>query len=83
MVSRAIDLNEQLQKVLSRHDALIAGQAPTTANNFNHENAHSSARSTSTTNHVNQEEEDEEEAEQLFRRYVNFADLQSQRKGAN
>lgn len=68
MVSQAIDLNEQLQKVLSRHDALLAGRSPATANNFNHEDVYPSARSTSIANHVNHEEEEEEEAEQLFRR---------------
>ncbi|XP_031276733.1 TOM1-like protein 5 [Pistacia vera] len=75
VVSRAIDLNEQLQKVLTRHDALLSGRSmptanrPTpTANHFNHEDPYLSARSTSTANHVNHEEEEEEEAEQLFRR---------------
>lgn len=84
MVSRAIDLNEQLQKVLTRHEALLSGRSiptanrptptanrPTpTANHFNHEDPYLSARSTSTANHVNHEEEEEEEAEQLFRRFV-------------
>ncbi|KAK1587141.1 hypothetical protein Q3G72_010045 [Acer saccharum] len=68
VVSRAIDLNDQLQKILSRHDALLAGRSPFTTNNINHEDAYPSARSTSTANHVNHEEEEEEEAEQLFRR---------------
>ncbi|KAK2656396.1 hypothetical protein Ddye_009448 [Dipteronia dyeriana] len=68
VVSRAIDLNDQLQKILSRHDALLAGRSPSTTNNINHEDAYPSARSTSTANHVNHEEEEEEEAEQLFRR---------------
>ncbi|KAK4256852.1 hypothetical protein QN277_006520 [Acacia crassicarpa] len=56
IVSQAIELNEQLQKVLSRHDDLLSGRATTTttttANCFEHE----------------VEEEEEEEAEQLFRR---------------
>ena len=37
MVSRAIELNDQLQKVLSRHDALISGRSTSTANHFCHE----------------------------------------------
>lgn len=53
IVSRAIELNEQLQKVLSRHDDLVSGRATitTTAPRFNHE-----------------ESEEEEEPEQLVRR---------------
>lgn len=31
MVSRAIELNEQLQRVLARHDALISGRSTSTA----------------------------------------------------
>ncbi|KAL5818846.1 hypothetical protein ACOSQ4_022688 [Xanthoceras sorbifolium] len=68
VVSQAIDLNEKLQKVLSRHDAILAGRSPSIANNFIQEDAYPSVRSTSTANHVNHEEEEEEEAEQLFRR---------------
>lgn len=34
MVSRAIELNEQLQKVLARHDALISGRSTSTANHI-------------------------------------------------
>ncbi|XP_061369888.1 TOM1-like protein 5 [Gastrolobium bilobum] len=53
IVSRAIELNEQLQKVLTRHDDLLCGRATTTtANHLGHE----------------AEEEEEEEPEQLFRR---------------
>ncbi|KAI9079785.1 hypothetical protein K1719_038406 [Acacia pycnantha] len=55
IVSQAIELNEQLQKVLSRHDDLLSGRATTTtttADRFEHE----------------VEEEEEEEAEQLLRR---------------
>jgi len=37
VVSRAIELNDQLQKVLSRHDALISGRSTSTANHFSHE----------------------------------------------
>jgi len=32
-------LNEQLQKVLARHDDLLAGRATTTASRFDHEEA--------------------------------------------
>ncbi|KHN09670.1 Target of Myb protein 1 [Glycine soja] len=39
IVSRAIELNEQLQKVLARHDDLLAGRATTTASRFDHEEA--------------------------------------------
>ncbi|XP_020201950.1 TOM1-like protein 5 [Cajanus cajan] len=39
IVSRAIELNEQLQKVLARHDDLLAGRATTTAPRFDHEEA--------------------------------------------
>ncbi|XP_022750805.1 TOM1-like protein 5 [Durio zibethinus] len=56
VVSRAIELNEQLQKVLVRHDALLSGKTAV------------SSRPTSTLNHFDQEEEEEEEPEQLFRR---------------
>lgn len=34
VVSRAIELNEQLQKVLARHDALMSGRPTSTANHF-------------------------------------------------
>ena len=37
MVSRAIELNDQLQKVLARHDALISGRSTSTANHISHE----------------------------------------------
>ncbi|XP_061374412.1 TOM1-like protein 5 isoform X2 [Gastrolobium bilobum] len=36
-VSRAIELNEQLQKVLARHDDLLSGRATTTATRFDRE----------------------------------------------
>ncbi|XP_029126341.1 TOM1-like protein 5 isoform X3 [Cajanus cajan] len=39
IVSRAIELNEQLQKVLARHDDLLAGRTTTTAPRFDHEEA--------------------------------------------
>ncbi|KAL2347144.1 hypothetical protein Fmac_001144 [Flemingia macrophylla] len=39
IVSRAIELNEQLQKVLARHDDLLTGRATTTAPRFDHEEA--------------------------------------------
>ncbi|CAJ1974764.1 unnamed protein product [Sphenostylis stenocarpa] len=39
IVSRAIELNEQLQKVLARHDDLLAGRATITATRFYHEEA--------------------------------------------
>ncbi|XP_027333417.1 TOM1-like protein 5 isoform X2 [Abrus precatorius] len=39
IVSRAIELNEQLQKVLARHDDLLAGRATTAAIRFDHEEA--------------------------------------------
>lgn len=35
VVSRAIELNDQLQKVLARHDALLAARSTSTANHFN------------------------------------------------
>ncbi|XP_010244847.1 PREDICTED: target of Myb protein 1 [Nelumbo nucifera] len=37
MVSQAIELNDQLQKVLVRHDALLSVRAPSTATHFCHE----------------------------------------------
>ncbi|RDX76368.1 TOM1-like protein 5 [Mucuna pruriens] len=39
IVSRAIELNEQLQKVLTRHDDLVAGRATTTGTRFDDEEA--------------------------------------------
>ncbi|KAL1347046.1 hypothetical protein HN51_020569 [Arachis hypogaea] len=54
IVSRAIELNEQLHKVLARHDDLLAGRVTTTAPpRFDHED---------------EEAEEEEEPEQLVRR---------------
>ncbi|KAH1135331.1 hypothetical protein GLYMA_05G197500v4 [Glycine max] len=52
IVSRAIELNEQLQKVLARHDSLLSGRPTTIANHLECEEA----------------EDEEEEPEQLFRR---------------
>lgn len=37
MVSQAIELNEQLQKVLARHDALLSARSTSIANHFNEE----------------------------------------------
>ncbi|KAL0332585.1 UNVERIFIED_CONTAM: TOM1-like protein 5 [Sesamum calycinum] len=45
VVSRAIELNERLERVLRHHDALLAGKTMSTSNHINHE----------------QEEEEEEE----------------------
>lgn len=39
MVSRAIELNEQLQKVLARHEALLSAKPRSTVNHFNQEEA--------------------------------------------
>ncbi|CAK9139396.1 unnamed protein product [Ilex paraguariensis] len=39
VVSRAIELNEQLEKALTRHDALISGRLTSASNHFNHEQA--------------------------------------------
>ncbi|KAK5783186.1 hypothetical protein PVK06_037694 [Gossypium arboreum] len=55
VLSRAIELNEQLQNVLIRHDSLLSGRTTV------------SSRPPSTLNHFNHEQE-EEEPEQLFRR---------------
>lgn len=52
VVSRAIDLNEQLQRVLARHDALISSRSTSTSNDYV----------------LDEAEEEEEEAEQLVRR---------------
>ena len=68
MVSRAIELNEQLQKVLVIHDALLSGRTAV------------SSRPTSTLNHSDHEEEEEEEPEQLFRRFVYLLKIQIPRK---
>ncbi|OIW18245.1 hypothetical protein TanjilG_06329 [Lupinus angustifolius] len=37
IVSKAIELNEQLQQVLARHDDMLSAKATTTANHFGHE----------------------------------------------
>lgn len=39
MVSQAIELNEQLQKVLTRHEALLSARPSPTVNHFNQEEA--------------------------------------------
>ncbi|TKY60493.1 TOM protein 2 [Spatholobus suberectus] len=58
IVSRAIELNEQLQKVLARHDSLLARH-----------DSRLSGRATTIADHLDCEEaEEEEEPEQLFRR---------------
>ncbi|XP_061979127.1 TOM1-like protein 5 isoform X2 [Populus nigra] len=63
LVSRAIELNEQLQKVLARHDAILSGRSTVSDKNT------FSNRTTTAPNHFNHEEsEEEEEPEQLFRR---------------
>ncbi|XP_065874287.1 TOM1-like protein 5 isoform X2 [Euphorbia lathyris] len=63
LISRAIELNEQLQKVLARHDDLISGKSRLS------DRSAISDRNTSTSNHFHREEDEEEEkAEQLFRR---------------
>ncbi|GAB4836108.1 TOM1-like protein 5 [Ancistrocladus abbreviatus] len=74
LVSQAIELNEQLGKVLARHDALLFGQPPSTTNHIDHNGTLSKGHNrrepvmlTSALNHVDHEEsEEEEEAEQLF-----------------
>ncbi|XP_073155097.1 TOM1-like protein 5 [Henckelia pumila] len=53
VVSQAIELNEQLERVLRRHDALLACRTMSTPNHIDHQQT---------------EVEEEEEAEQLFRR---------------
>ncbi|KAL0545223.1 hypothetical protein IC582_020372 [Cucumis melo] len=66
IVCGAIELNEKLQKVLARHDALLSGQFMSTQNQFNGEEV---GMSRLPANHYNHDEgEDEEEAEQLYRR---------------
>ncbi|KAL2528316.1 ENTH/VHS/GAT family protein [Forsythia ovata] len=65
IVSRAIELNEQLERVLRRHDALVSGRTMSISSHIEHE------RTMSISSHIDQEqavEEEEEEAEQLFRR---------------
>ncbi|GAB4855333.1 hypothetical protein Ancab_023954 [Ancistrocladus abbreviatus] len=75
LVSRAIELNEQLGKVLARHDTLLLGRPTSTANHMDHNGKHSNGHNTllpgmpaSASNHVDHEETEEEEAEQLSRR---------------
>ncbi|KAL2504710.1 ENTH/VHS/GAT family protein [Abeliophyllum distichum] len=65
IVSRAIELNEQLERVLRRHDALVSGRTMSISSHIEHE------RTMSVSSHIDQEqavEEEKEEAEQLFRR---------------
>ncbi|KAL3564669.1 hypothetical protein D5086_032715 [Populus alba] len=63
LVSQAIELNEQLQKVLARHDSLLSGRSTVS------DMTTISDRTTTTANHFNHvESEEEEEPEQLFRR---------------
>ncbi|KAJ4844351.1 hypothetical protein Tsubulata_025252 [Turnera subulata] len=64
LVSRAIELNEQLQRVLSRHDALLSGVSSLSGRTT------VADRTSSTANHFNHDEteEEDEEPEQLFRR---------------
>ncbi|KAG6738218.1 hypothetical protein POTOM_057826 [Populus tomentosa] len=63
LVSQAIELNEQLQKVLARHDSLLSGRSTVS------DVTTISDRTTTTANHFNHvESEEEEEPEQLFRR---------------
>ncbi|XP_048232827.1 TOM1-like protein 5 isoform X2 [Ricinus communis] len=63
VVSRAIELNEQLQKLLAQHDALVSGRSMVS------DRSAFSGHTTSAADHFNHYEEDEEEeAEQLFRR---------------
>ncbi|XP_057970859.1 TOM1-like protein 5 [Malania oleifera] len=59
-VSRAIELNEELQKVLARHDAFLSRRSALPANNYNHEKKEEQEEE--------EEEEEEDAAEQLFRR---------------
>lgn len=37
VVSQAVELNDQLQKVLARHDALISGRSTTSSNQLDQE----------------------------------------------
>ncbi|KAL9258691.1 Ferrochelatase-2, chloroplastic-like protein [Drosera capensis] len=77
-VAQAIELNEQLEGVLTRHDSLLLCRPTSTehvvAQNGTLSNRHdkpTSNRPASTTNlvgHEPEEEEEEEEAEQLYRR---------------
>lgn len=76
IVSRAIELNEQLQKVLARHDDLVSGRASTTASEplqkvlpRHNDIVSGRATTTATNTRFNHEESDEEEEpEQLVRR---------------
>ena len=52
LISRAIDLNEQLQKVMKKHDALLKGDAS----------------AVSSSNYEQVEEEEEEDVDCLLRR---------------
>ncbi|GMG99561.1 hypothetical protein Nepgr_001401 [Nepenthes gracilis] len=75
LVSRAIELNEQLGKVLARHDELLLGRSTSISNHcdnngtlFKRHDAVPLGKPTLTSNGIDQEEADEEEAEQLSRR---------------
>ncbi|CAA2954469.1 TOM1 2 isoform X1 [Olea europaea subsp. europaea] len=67
IIPRAIELNEQLERVLRRHDVLVSGRTMSIASHIDHE------RKMTISSHIDLEqaaekEEEEEEAEQLFRR---------------
>lgn len=69
IIPRAIELNEQLERVLRRHDVLVSGRTMSIASHIDHE------RKMTISSHIDLEqaaekEEEEEEAEQLFRRYA-------------
>lgn len=56
VITRAVELNEEFERVLRRHDSLLAGRIMSTTNHIGHV----------------ENEEEEEEAEQLFRRYAYY-----------
>ncbi|XP_022894913.1 TOM1-like protein 5 [Olea europaea var. sylvestris] len=62
IVSSAIELNEKLERVLHRHDALVSGRTMSISSHIEHE------RTMSISRHIDREQAEEEEAEQLFRR---------------
>ncbi|GAV65019.1 VHS domain-containing protein/GAT domain-containing protein, partial [Cephalotus follicularis] len=78
LVSRAIELNELLQKVLERHDAILLGRSKlsdwsiTTANHHNHEKINyqknPNHEEINSRNNGSSHEEVEEEEDELFRR---------------
>ncbi|GAB2238819.1 hypothetical protein Droror1_Dr00024732 [Drosera rotundifolia] len=77
-VAQAIELNEQLEGVLTRHDSLllcrptltehVVGQNGTLSNRHDKPVPNRSASTTNLVGHEPEEEEEEEEAEQLYRR---------------